>query len=82
MNSPRSSIAIRQLISTRLPERNKKEIVEAYRNNRITLREAAKLLSVDYWEVQDILAEEGIPISNLTESEIKSRTKKIKKDAF
>lgn len=76
------STAVRQLISIGLRERNKKEIVEAYRNNRITLREAAKLLSVDYWEVQDILAEEGIPISDLTENEIKSRMKKLKKDAF
>ncbi|HDH41870.1 MAG TPA: ribbon-helix-helix protein, CopG family [Candidatus Altiarchaeales archaeon] len=76
------STAIRQLISAGLRERNKKEVVKAYRDNRITLREAAKLLSVDYWKVQDILAEEGIPISDLTESEVKSRMKKVKKDTF
>ncbi|RLI88873.1 MAG: hypothetical protein DRO62_02865 [Candidatus Altiarchaeales archaeon] len=76
------STAIRQLISTGLRERNKKEVVEAYRDNRITLREAAKLLSVSYLEVQDILAEEGIPISDLTEGEAESRMKKVKKDTF
>ena len=37
---------------------------------------------MDYWKVQDILAEEGIPISDLTESEVKSRMKKVKKDTF
>lgn len=76
------STAIRQLMSLALGERNRKEVVEAYRDNRITLREAAKLLSVDYWEAQDILAEEGIPISDLTEGEVESRIKKVEKDAF
>ena len=39
-------------------------------------------MSVDYWEAQDILAEEGIPISDLTEGEVESRIKKVEKDAF
>ncbi len=57
-------------------ERSRKEVAKAYRKNRITLREAAKLLSADYREIQDILTEEGIPISNLTEGEAESRIKK------
>ena len=76
------STAIRQLMSVGLRERNKREVVEAYRINRITLREAAELLSVDYWGVQDILAEEGIPISDLTEAEVESRIRKTEKDVF
>lgn len=76
------STAIRQLMSIGLRERSRKEVVEAYRDNRITLREAAKLLSVDYWEAQDILVEEGIPVSDLTEDEVESRMKKVEKDTF
>ena len=74
------STAIRQLMSVGLRERNKREVMEAYRINRITLREAAELLSVDYWEAQDILAEEGIPISDLTEAEAESRIRNTEKD--
>jgi len=76
------STAIRQLISVGLLEENKREVVQNYMENRITLREAARLLGVDYWEVHNILAEEGVPVSDLTEKEVEGRVREIGKDSF
>ena len=54
----------------------------AYRNKRITLREAADLRGTNYNEAQDILAEEGVPVTDLTEGEIAERKRKTGRDAY
>jgi len=76
------STAMRQLVSLGLQEGNKKEVAYAYQNKRITLREAADLLGTDYYGAQDILAEEGIPVTDLTDREIEERKKKAGKDKY
>jgi len=72
--------ALRKLLAKGLFEETKKGILENYRRGRITLREMAELLGVDYWDAQDILSEEGIPLINLSEKEIEKRIKDINKD--
>lgn len=76
------STAIRQLIAAGLVEKNKEKVLEAYRNNKITLREAAELLGLTYWETQDLLVENDIPIINQTKKETQEKTRKIKKDKY
>jgi len=72
--------ALRKLLAKGLFEETKKRILENYQRGRITLREMAELLGVDYWEAQDILSEEGIPLINLSEKEIEKRIKDANKD--
>jgi Arc/MetJ-type ribon-helix-helix transcriptional regulator len=69
------STAIRQLLAFALTERNKKKVLEGYADGRLTLREAAELLGVDYWELQSILAEAGVPVSSLTPDEIRETSR-------
>jgi predicted HTH domain antitoxin len=56
------------------------DAVCSYKNKKITLREAADLLGTDYYRAQDILAEEGVPVTDLTKEEIEERKKKAVKD--
>jgi len=72
--------ALGKLLVKGLFEETKKRILENYQRRRIALREMAELLGVDYWEAQDILSEEGIPLINLSQEEIKKRIKDINKD--
>jgi predicted HTH domain antitoxin len=53
-----------------------------YKNKKITLREAAELLVTDYYGAQDILAEEGVAVSDLTAEEIEQRKKRAGKDKY
>lgn len=73
---------LRKLLVKGLFEETKKRILENYQQRRITLRETAELLGVDYWEAQDILSEEGIPLINLSQEEIEKRIKDLNKDRF
>lgn len=56
------SAAIQQLLSIALREINKKAAVEAYREGRMTLRQCADMLGVDYFEFNEILNEQGVPV--------------------
>jgi len=76
------STAMRQLMSLGIREGNKKDVAYAYKNKKITLREASDLLGTDYYEAQDILAEEGVPVTDLTGGEIEERRKKMGKDRY
>ncbi len=76
------STAIRQLLSVALKEISKNTIINNYKNNKITLRQAAEQLGVTYWELMDILIDEGISIQKLTDEEIQNRRKKIESDTF
>ena len=74
--------ALRKLLAKGLFEEIKKRVLENYQRRKITLREMAQLLGVDYWEAQDILSEEGIPLINLSQEETEKRIKDIDKDRF
>jgi predicted HTH domain antitoxin len=51
----------------------KQEVLTAYKNRKITLRETAQLLGLNYWETQKILEQEGIPIIDLNTEEIEKK---------
>jgi len=53
------SSAIQQLVSFALREINKKEAVQAYREGRMTIRQCADMLGVDYFEINEILSSEN-----------------------
>ena len=76
------STAIRQLIGKALLEERKKRILDAFKRHRLTLREAAEALGVDYWDLQAILEKEGIPITDLSNKEIEEEKKAIAKLAL
>jgi predicted HTH domain antitoxin len=58
------------------------DAASSYKNKKITLREAAELLGTDYYGAQDILAEESVPVTDLTKGEIEKRKKKAAKDKY
>lgn len=67
------STAIRQLLVKGLQAELKSDVIKDYRDGRLTLREAAEILGVSYWEIQDILRAAGVPIQNLSDAEIEER---------
>jgi metal-responsive CopG/Arc/MetJ family transcriptional regulator len=55
------STAIRQLLAFALREKNKTKALQAYKEGRLTIRQCAELLGVDYYEMNDLLSEANIP---------------------
>lgn len=74
--------AVRQLILKGLFEENKKDVLEAYCQRKITLREIGEFLGISYWETQALLEKEGVPISNPPDEEVLMRMKEIEKDVY
>jgi hypothetical protein len=70
------STAVRQLVMKGLTFENMRRAVDAYKHGKLTLREINHLLKIDYWEAQDLLLREGIPVSSLTERELDMRLAK------
>ena len=64
------STAIRQLIAKALLEERKKSVLEAFKKHKLTLRESAEALGVDYWDLQELLEKEGIAVTDLTREEV------------
>ena len=56
------STAVRQLLAFALREKNKNKALQAYKEGRLTIRQCAELLGVDYYEMNDLLSEANIPI--------------------
>ncbi|SFH36268.1 Uncharacterised protein family (UPF0175) [Desulfotomaculum arcticum] len=56
------SSALQQLVSLALREIHKKEAVQAYRDGRMTTRQCAEMLGVDYFEMNEILQSENVNI--------------------
>lgn len=56
------STAVRQLLAFALREKNKNKALQAYKAGRLTIRQCAELLGVDYYEMNDLLSEANIPI--------------------
>lgn len=72
------STAIRQLLLKAIIELEKGKIIKAYKEKKLTIREAAEALGIDYWEMQKILEEMDIAVTDLTMAEINERKKQIK----
>lgn len=56
------SDAIQHLVSFALREINNKEAVQAYREGRMTIRQCANMLGIDYFEMDEIFNSESVPI--------------------
>jgi hypothetical protein len=69
------STAIRQLVAEGLKKELKAKVLESLKEKKLTIREAAQLLNAEYWELQQMLEEEGIALIDITEQEIKNRQK-------
>ena len=61
-NQENRSTAVRQLLAFALKEKNKSKALQAYKEGRLTIRQCAELLRVDYYEMNDLLSEADIPI--------------------
>lgn len=55
------STAIRQLIAEGLKGELKAQVLNGLKEGRLTIRQAAELLGVAYWEMQQIMENEGTP---------------------
>lgn len=69
------STAIRQLITEGLKTELKAKVIQALKEKKLTVRESAELLGVEYWEMQQIMDEIGVALIDITESEIVKRRK-------
>lgn len=67
------STAIRQLIAEGLKTELKAKVIASLKEKKLTVREAAELLGVEYWEMQQIMDEEGISLIDISEEEIAKR---------
>lgn len=67
------STAIRQLIAEGLKTELKANVIKSLKEAKLTIREAAELLGVEYWEMQQIMEERGVPLIDITEEEIGKR---------
>lgn len=67
------STAIRQLIAEGLKTELKAKVIESLKKNKLTVREAAELLNVEYWEMQEIMNEEGVHIIDISKKDVMKR---------
>ncbi|HIJ11703.1 TPA: hypothetical protein HA278_06605 [Candidatus Woesearchaeota archaeon] len=65
------STAIRQLVAEGLKTELKSKVMLSLKEKKLTVREAAELLGVEYWEIEQIMQEEGISLITTTEEEIR-----------
>lgn len=64
------STAIRQLLFNALKEERIERSIQLYKQQKVTLRKAAELGGLNYWEFQNEMAKRGIPvISSLAQAE-------------
>jgi len=56
------SSALQQLVSLALREIYKKEAIQAYHEGRMTIRQCAEMLGIDYFEMNEILQSENVNI--------------------
>ena len=67
------STAIRQLIAEGLKTELKAKVIQSLIEKKLTVREAAQLLNVEYWEMQQIMDEENVQLIEISEEEIMKR---------
>jgi hypothetical protein len=66
------STAIRQLVDQALRALAKQEALDAYRQGRLSLREFGRALALDLWAAQDLLAAEGVAVSQGSRAETRA----------
>lgn len=74
------STTIRQLLHMAIQEERIRMAIDLYKNQRTTLRGAAKLSNLDYWEFQNEMAKRGVPLMSslsLVEEQIISVKKRL-----
>lgn len=71
------STAIRQLVDQALRDLAKKDALLAYGQGRITLREFARVLRLDLWAAQDLLAAEGVAVGQGVRSETQDALERV-----
>lgn len=69
------STAVRQLIAKGLFALQEEKILNSFKKGLVTVREAASLLGLSYWELNELLEKKNIPLTNLSEIELKERAK-------
>lgn len=57
------STAVRQLVDFALRELSKRDVLDAYRAARVTLREFARALGMHVWSAHDLLRAEGVAVA-------------------
>lgn len=62
LNHEDRATAIRQLIAEGLRIKLKDNVIEEFKQGRLTIREAADLLGLNYWQINDILEKEKVSI--------------------
>ncbi|MEK6936596.1 MAG: hypothetical protein AABW58_00835 [Nanoarchaeota archaeon] len=67
------STAIRQLITEGLKKELKTKVIESLKEEKLTIREAAEILDIEYWEMQQIIDEEGLELIDTSEGEIRQK---------
>lgn len=56
------STTIRQLLYMAIQEERIRMAIDLYKNQRTTLRGAAKISNMDYWEFQNEMSKRGVPL--------------------
>ena len=62
-----------KLVAEGLKTELKAKVIGLLKEAKLTIREAAELLGVEYWEMQQIMEEKGVPLIDITEEEIEQR---------
>lgn len=62
LNHEDRATAIRQLIAEGLRIKLKDNVIEEFKQGRLTIREAADLLGLNYWQINDILGKERVSL--------------------
>lgn len=63
LNLEDRATAIRQLVAEGLRVKLQESVLEQYRKRKVTLRQAAEMLGVSYWEMDNLLREYHIPLA-------------------
>lgn len=72
-NYENRSTAIRQLVAAGLKQKLQDHVVDKIRNHKLTIREGAELLGIDYWELQELLEARNVTVLDLTEAELREQ---------
>ena len=64
LNLEDRATAIRQLVAEGLRVKLQQTVLEQYRRRKSTLRQGAELLGITYWEMNDLLRENHIPLAD------------------
>ncbi len=64
LNLEDRATAIRQLVAEGLRVKLQETVLDQYKKRKMTLRQGAELLGITYWEMNDLLRENHIPLAD------------------